>query len=123
MTHLPFQLLEGLTLAAYAVGAAQGVIYIRFEYPEAQEVMRQSIRAAEAAGLASGDVLIAIDGLRVTPGNLERMLARHAAGDALQVHAFRRDELMEFQVRLALPESDTARLTTQTRRAAKGWPA
>ena len=57
MTHLPFQLLEGLTLAAYAVGAAQGVIYIRFEYPEAQEVMRQSIRAAEAAGLIGDNIL------------------------------------------------------------------
>ena len=57
MTHIPFQLLEGLTLAAYAVGANQGIIYIRFEYPEAQDAIRQSIRAAEDAGLLGDNIL------------------------------------------------------------------
>ncbi len=57
MTHIPFQLLEGMTIAAYAVGAAQGFIYIRHEYPEAQETMRRAIAAARAAGLLGGDIL------------------------------------------------------------------
>lgn len=50
MTHIPFQLLEGMTIAAYVVGAAKGYIYVRHEYPEAQETMRRSIAAAKAAG-------------------------------------------------------------------------
>lgn len=57
MTHLPFQLLEGLTLAAYAVGASQGIIYIRFEYPEAQAMMKQSIAQATQAGLLGDNIL------------------------------------------------------------------
>lgn len=57
MTHIPFQLLEGMAIAALAVGARQGFIYIRHEYPEAQETMRLSITAARAAGLLGPDIL------------------------------------------------------------------
>jgi NADH:ubiquinone oxidoreductase subunit F (NADH-binding) len=57
MTHIPFQLLEGMTLAAYAAGAEKSYIYIRHEYPEAQEIMRRSIAIAEAAGLLGNDIL------------------------------------------------------------------
>jgi NADH-quinone oxidoreductase subunit F len=57
LTHIPFQLLEGMTIAALAVGAHQGFIYIRHEYPEAQETMRYSIAAARAAGLLGPDIL------------------------------------------------------------------
>ena len=55
--------------------------------------------AAHRAGLSAGDVLIALDGLRVG-GNLDTMLARYEVGDAVSVHAFRRDELMAFSVTL-----------------------
>lgn len=57
MTHIPFQLLEGMAIAAFAVGAAKGFIYIRHEYPEAQETMRRGIAAARAAGLLGADIL------------------------------------------------------------------
>ncbi len=57
MTHLPFQLLEGMTLAAYAVGANRGIIYIRYEYPEAQASIRHSIAAAVEAGLLGDNIL------------------------------------------------------------------
>ncbi len=67
--------------------------------------------AAQRAGLASGDLLIAIDGLRVTPATLDKQLARHAPGDMLRIHAFRRDELMEFSLRLDPPPADTAKLS------------
>ncbi|MDD3799758.1 MAG: NADH-ubiquinone oxidoreductase-F iron-sulfur binding region domain-containing protein [Novosphingobium sp.] len=46
----PFQLIEGMAIAAHAVGAAHGYIYVRSEYPDA-------IRKLEAAiGLAAGIV-------------------------------------------------------------------
>ena len=60
---------------------------------------------AHRAGLSANDLLVAIDGLRVaatsTGLNLETLLARYRAGDTVEVHAFRRDELMRFDVRLA----------------------
>jgi predicted metalloprotease with PDZ domain len=58
--------------------------------------------AAHRAGLSAGDLLVAVDGLRVTgnPSNLEALLSRYRVGDTVQVHAFRRDELMTFAVQL-----------------------
>ncbi|MEM8513467.1 putative metalloprotease with PDZ domain [Massilia sp. MP_M2] len=58
--------------------------------------------AAHLAGLSALDVVIAIDGLRVNgnPSNVDALLARYRVGDRVQVHAFRRDELMGFDVTL-----------------------
>jgi predicted metalloprotease with PDZ domain len=56
---------------------------------------------AQAAGLSGGDTLIALGGLRVKPKNLDALLARYHPGDAVEVLAFRRDELMRFDVELA----------------------
>jgi predicted metalloprotease with PDZ domain len=58
--------------------------------------------AAHQAGLSAGDVLVAIDGLRVTgnPSNVDTLLARYRVGDTVTVHAFRRDELMTFDLQL-----------------------
>ena len=60
---------------------------------------------AHRAGLSANDLLVAIDGLRVsvTNGgvNLDVLLARYRAGDTVEVHAFRRDELMHFNAKLA----------------------
>jgi len=65
---------------------------------------------AQAAGLSGGDVLLALDGLRVTPSSLESALARRRPGDTAKLHVFRRDELMEFVVRLDPPAADECRL-------------
>ncbi len=56
--------------------------------------------AAHKAGLSAGDVLVAIDGLRVTSDNLDGLLQRYRVGDTISVHAFRRDELMQVELRL-----------------------
>jgi predicted metalloprotease with PDZ domain len=58
--------------------------------------------AAHRAGLSAGDVLVAVDGLRVSgnPSNLDALLSRFRVGDTVGVHAFRRDELMTFKVEL-----------------------
>ena len=79
--------------------------------------------AAQVAGLSSGDILLAINGLRVTPAAIDKQLARFQTGDAIQVHAFRRDELMKFEVRLDSPPADTAKLTcdSRTTRLRRGW--
>jgi formate dehydrogenase iron-sulfur subunit len=46
----PFMLIEGMTIAAVAVGATEGYVYIRSEYPHAIETMRAAIKLAEDAG-------------------------------------------------------------------------
>jgi len=62
---------------------------------------------AERAGLNTGDALIAIDGLRVTAGNLAKRLVRLEAGETVPAAVFRDDELLEFQVTLAAAAADT----------------
>ena len=56
---------------------------------------------AQQAGLSAGDVLAALDDLRVTPARLDALLARYSPGDTVQVLAFRRDELQRFELGLA----------------------
>ena len=46
----PYQLVEGMIIAGLAVGATQGYIYLRSEYPKSQAVLNQAIKRAEAAG-------------------------------------------------------------------------
>ena len=53
----PFMLLEGMTIAGWAVGANDGYVYIRSEYPDAIEALRAAIAAAEAKGWLGDDVL------------------------------------------------------------------
>ena len=78
--------------------------------------------AAQKAGLAAGDVLLAIDGLRVSPETLEKALSRRQPGESITIHAFRHDELIETTLRLDAAPQDTAKLTltdknTKNRRA------
>lgn len=42
----PFALIEGLTIAAFAVGAEKGYIYVRGEYPESLRILSQAIESA-----------------------------------------------------------------------------
>ena len=65
---------------------------------------------AQRAGLAGGDVVVAVDGIRVGTGGIEGALASRQAGESVQLHAFRRDELMVFDVPLAPAPADTCLL-------------
>ncbi|GAB3696484.1 formate dehydrogenase beta subunit [Saccharopolyspora tripterygii] len=53
----PFCLIEGMTIAAHAVGATEGYIYVRSEYPDAVRALRRAIDAAYAAGWLGEGVL------------------------------------------------------------------
>jgi predicted metalloprotease with PDZ domain len=70
---------------------------------------------AQAAGLAPGDVILALDGLKVNAKNIEQRLAAAAADHPLTVHAFRRDELLAFRVRPRPAPLDTAWLAVRDR--------
>lgn len=65
--------------------------------------------AAERAGLAPRDVLVALEGLRVDAAGLEAALRRLRIGQEVRVHAFRRDELLE--TRLCLDPPPVTRAT------------
>jgi formate dehydrogenase iron-sulfur subunit len=47
----PHGQLEGVLIAAYAAGAREAIVYIRFEYPRAIAIMRRAIEEARAGGL------------------------------------------------------------------------
>jgi predicted metalloprotease with PDZ domain len=69
--------------------------------------------AARRAGLAAGDTICAVDGLRATAANLETLIGNYPPGSRLRIHAFRRDELREFEVELQVPAADTCVLTLE----------
>lgn len=52
----PYMLIEGMTIAGLAVGATQGYIYLRSEYPLAQKILDTAIARAEAAGYLGDDI-------------------------------------------------------------------
>ena len=52
----PFVLIEGMTVAALAVGATRGFIYVRSEYPHAIAALDHAIQTATRAGLLGPDV-------------------------------------------------------------------
>ncbi|MDF6017763.1 NAD(P)H-dependent oxidoreductase subunit E [Streptomyces sp. JH34] len=53
----PYALIEAMTIAGYAVGAGQGYIYLRGEYPRAYERLAHALRGARTRGLLGPDVL------------------------------------------------------------------
>jgi NADH-quinone oxidoreductase subunit F len=53
----PFGVLEGLLIGAYAIGAREGYIYVRQEYPLALENLGIAIQHAEEYGLLGRDIL------------------------------------------------------------------
>ncbi len=66
--------------------------------------------AGEQAGLAPGDLVIAVDGLRATAENLERLVARAADTGPVRIHVFRRDELLELLAHPRPAAADTCEL-------------
>ena len=81
---------------------------------EAQITVVLEGRPAQHAGLAAGDLLVAVDGLRVTAAGVDDMLRRAVIGQPLEIYAFRRDELMRFSVVPEPAPADTCELRILT---------
>ncbi len=62
----PHAVLEGMLIAAFAIGANQGYVYVRSEYPLAVSTITQAVRQAEEHGLLGDDVLGTGFSFRVT---------------------------------------------------------
>jgi NADH-quinone oxidoreductase subunit F len=57
MENDPFSLIESMTLAAYAVGAENGWIFVRGEYPRVAKRLQAAIEKARDAGYLGSDIL------------------------------------------------------------------
>ena len=53
----PYKMIEGMVIAAYAVGAEDGYIYVRAEYPLSVQRLRMAIEQAESYGLLGDNIL------------------------------------------------------------------
>ena len=53
----PHAVLEGMAIAAYAIGASQGYVYVRAEYPLAVRRLTKAIADAEARGLLGAGIM------------------------------------------------------------------
>lgn len=51
MESFPFRVIEGMAIAAYAVGASKGYIYVRAEYPSAVRRLREALRLCYERGV------------------------------------------------------------------------
>jgi bidirectional [NiFe] hydrogenase diaphorase subunit len=56
MEDYPFKILEGMTIAAYAVGADRGYLYVRAEYPLAVKRLKLAIRQAQKHNLLGSNI-------------------------------------------------------------------
>lgn len=73
---------------------------------------------AQRAGLSAGDELVAIDGLRADSAGLKAALSRRRSGSRIELHAFRRDELMRFELEIGeAPESEAKLVLSPTARS------
>lgn len=87
--------------------------------------------AAHAAGLSAGDRLLAVDGIQALPDKLATRIAKLPVGTQVDVHAFRRDELMTFTLTAQPAPADTvtlwpladAQLSDAQRRRRDAWLA
>ena len=69
---------------------------------------------AEKAGISPGDELLALDGIRVTPGSLDRAVRGHRVNDKVGVAVFRGDELKLMELKFAAAPKNTAYLSLAT---------
>lgn len=53
----PHQVIEGIIICAYAVGASQGYFYIRAEYPQAVRIVKKALEQAREKGLLGNSIL------------------------------------------------------------------
>ena len=97
----------GATLAGGAEGAA--LVHVFAGGP------------AQRAGLAPGDRLVAIAGLRAGAADVDALLRRHADLERVSVHAFRNGRLIETSLPIEPSAPDTATLGVADRAALERW--
>jgi predicted metalloprotease with PDZ domain len=98
----------GGRVAAKAVGATFGLKLRGADLAVAQVVAGGP---AQRAGVSGGDVLVALDGLRLSPGLWPQKLLALAPGQRCTLHYFRGDELLTAELTADAPPLDSWTLT------------
>lgn len=101
----------GGRIAAKAAGATLG---LRLKPGELAVAHVASGRAAQRAGVSGGDVLVALDGLKLAPGLWPHRLLALAPGQRCTLHYFRGDELLSAELTAEAPPLDSWTLTLAT---------
>ncbi|WP_372808832.1 NADH-quinone oxidoreductase subunit NuoE [Pontiella sp.] len=57
MESYPYRVIEGVIIASFAVGASEGFLYVRAEYPLAVKRLRMALKEFEAAGFLGDNIL------------------------------------------------------------------
>ena len=57
MTHLPYLVIEGMIIAGLVTGARKGILYIRHEYEQQEEILADEIRQCRREGLLGPSIL------------------------------------------------------------------
>jgi NADH:ubiquinone oxidoreductase subunit F (NADH-binding)/NADH:ubiquinone oxidoreductase subunit E/NAD-dependent dihydropyrimidine dehydrogenase PreA subunit len=57
LESFPYRIIEGMAVAAYAVGAREGIFYVRAEYPLALRVLREALKRCEERGFLGERIL------------------------------------------------------------------
>jgi predicted metalloprotease with PDZ domain len=105
-TPLPYERVLALAgLALRPRPGRGGALGVRLRADGGRAVVASVLRggAADAAGIAPGDELIAIDGRRVDEPGLRERLKHRRPGDTVQILYARRDEVATLSVTLAEP--------------------
>ena len=80
LESFPYRVIEGMTIAALAIGAARAIFYIRAEYPLAVKRIREALRRCEDRGLV-GERILGSDLQRPFPDHGRRRRVRLRRGD------------------------------------------
>jgi predicted metalloprotease with PDZ domain len=130
--ELPFnQYLEPFGLQVLGDDEEEPVPYlgVRAQTENGREAIKfvEAGSPAQLAGIAPGDELLAIDGIRVTAAGLSDRLKDYQSGDTIQVTVFHQEQLGTYPVTLTSPRSSRYQVVsvehpspTQTKNF-KGW--
>ena len=79
--------------------------------------------AAHAAGLMTGDLLLALDGIKISSVNYNGLLQRYAPGTLAKLHFFRKDRLLCCDIRLDSAKTQVAILSVTDEHLYHNWLA
>lgn len=77
--------------------------------------------AAEQAGLASGDLIVAIGRTKVSNGNYQQVLNEFVPGQVVEVHAFRHEQLLTLKLTISQPTPTLVELELFDEELAQPW--
>ena len=79
--------------------------------------------AAHQAGLMVGDILLAVDGRRITSANFTQLLQRHGSNSKVKIDFFRKDRLLQCILTLQRSNREVAMLSVSDQSLCHGWLA